>query len=206
MSPPASLRPLTPADLRFMDAALAMAYARLGATAPNPAVGCLIVKQGRVIAAAATAPGGRPHAETQALDMAGAAARGASVYVTLEPCAHHGRTPPCAEALVQARPAEVLIGCADPFAQVDGKGSAILKAAGITVIEPVRRDRAQALNAGFFNTVRCGRALAVDDDRSGLADADFEMKPGETAPQALTRAAGQGLTRVRLIPPEETQR
>lgn len=206
MSAAASSRPVTPADLRFMDAALALAYARLGATAPNPAVGCLIVRQGRVIAAAATAPGGRPHAETQALDLAGAGARGASIYVTLEPCAHHGRTPPCAEALVRAGPGEVLIGCADPFTQVDGRGSAILKAAGIPVIEPVREARAQALNAGFFETVRHGRALAVDDDRPGLADASVTLDTGETAQDALIRAAGQGLTRVRLIGPGETQR
>jgi len=101
VSEPSASRPVTPADRRFMDAALACAYAALGSTAPNPAVGCLIVKAGRVLAAAATAPGGRPHAETQALALAGPAARGARAYVTLEPCAHHGQTPPCAEALVK---------------------------------------------------------------------------------------------------------
>jgi len=95
-------RAVTPDDLRFMDAALALAFARLGQTAPNPSVGCVIVRERRVIGAAATAAGGRPHAETQALAQAGEAARGARAYVSLEPCAHHGRTPPCAQALIDA--------------------------------------------------------------------------------------------------------
>jgi diaminohydroxyphosphoribosylaminopyrimidine deaminase / 5-amino-6-(5-phosphoribosylamino)uracil reductase len=199
-------RPVTPEDRRFMDAALAYAYAALGSTAPNPAVGCVIVKDGRVLAAAATAAGGRPHAETQALALAGGAARGATVYVTLEPCAHHGQTPPCAEALVEAGVGAVVIACRDPFAQVDGRGAAILKSAGIRVIENIRREAAEALNAGFFETVRTGRALAVEDDRPGLADACFEMRAGETAEEALARAGGAGLTRVRLVRSSETQR
>lgn len=199
-------RPVTPEDRRFMDAALACAYAALGATAPNPAVGCVIVKDGQVLASAATAAGGRPHAETQALAMAGGAARGATVYVTLEPCAHHGQTPPCAEALVEAGIGEVIIACRDPFAEVNGRGAAILRAAGIPVIEGVRRDAAEALNAGFFGTVRAGRALAVEDDRPGLVDARLGMQAGETPEEALARAAADGLTRVRLVRSGETQR
>jgi diaminohydroxyphosphoribosylaminopyrimidine deaminase/5-amino-6-(5-phosphoribosylamino)uracil reductase len=202
----AAPRPVTPEDRRFMDAALAWAYAALGSTAPNPAVGCLIVKDGRVLAAAATARGGRPHAETQALALAGPAARGARAYVTLEPCAHHGQTPPCAEALVKAGLAEVIIACRDPFAEVDGRGAAILRDAGVSVIEGVRGEAAEALNAGFFETVRAGRALAIDDGRPGPVDAVFERGPGETREQALARAAAAGLTRVRLIEPEATQR
>ena len=189
-----------------MDAALACAFGALGSTAPNPAVGCVIVKAGRVLAAAATAPGGRPHAETQALALAGAEARGASAYVTLEPCAHHGQTPPCADALVEAGIGEVIIACGDPFAEVNGRGAAILWAAGIPVIEGVRRDAAEALNAGFFETVRSGRALAVEDDRPGLVDAHLEMQAGETPEDALARAAADGLTRVRLVRSGETQR
>ena len=189
-----------------MDTALARAYAALGSTAPNPAVGCVIVKDGRILAAAATAAGGRPHAETQALEIAGAGARASSIYVTLEPCAHHGRTPPCAEALVAAGPSEVIIACRDPFAEVDGRGAAILIEAGVRVIEGVRQAAAEALNAGFFETVRHGRALAVEDARAGLIDAEFALQPGEARAQALGRAAAAGLTRVRLRPPHATQR
>jgi diaminohydroxyphosphoribosylaminopyrimidine deaminase/5-amino-6-(5-phosphoribosylamino)uracil reductase len=202
----ASGRAITLDDLRYMDAALACAFAALGATAPNPAVGCLIVKSGRVLGAAATAQGGRPHAETQALAQAGDAARGATAYVTLEPCAHYGQTPPCAEALVAAGMAEVVIACRDPFDEVDGRGAAILRAAGISVVEGVRREAAQALNAGFFQTLAQGRALAVEDPRSGLVDRAFQQRQGEDAATALSRAAKAGLTRVRLIAPDETQR
>lgn len=198
MSSGAASRVLTPADRRFMDAALACAFGALGGTAPNPAVGCLIVKHGRVLAAAATAPGGRPHAERLALDIAGPDARGATAYVTLEPCAHTGKTPPCADALVEAGLAEVVIACRDPFAQVDGRGVAILKSAGVPVIEGLRRGAAETLNAGFFETVRTGMALDVTDPRSGLVDAAFERLAGESDADALRRAAAQGLTRVRL--------
>lgn len=193
-------------DLRFMDVALALAFAALGRTAPNPAVGCVLVKEARILAAAATAPGGRPHAETRALDIAGEAARGAVAYVTLEPCAHHGRTPPCAQALVEAGVAEVVIACRDPFTEVDGRGVAILKQAGVTVREGVRRAAAEALNAGFFTTVRQGQALEIDDPRSGLVDSVFERAAGETRDAALTRAADAGWTRVRLTGARATQR
>ena len=90
-------------DTHYMMRALALAEPMRGRTAPNPAVGCVIVKKGEVVGEAATAPGGRPHAETQALDKAGKRAKGADIYVSLEPCAHHGVTPPCAEALVKAQ-------------------------------------------------------------------------------------------------------
>jgi diaminohydroxyphosphoribosylaminopyrimidine deaminase/5-amino-6-(5-phosphoribosylamino)uracil reductase len=186
-----------PDDLRFMDAALALAYGALGSTAPNPAVGCVIVKAGRVIGAAATAKGGRPHAETQALDQAGPDARGARVYVTLEPCAHHGKTPPCAEALIRARPAAVIIACTDPFEAVAGRGAAMLHEAGIDVVDGVRRAEAEALNAGFFMRLRTGRPLVARDSRSVLFDADLALQPGEREADALSRLGAQGLTRVR---------
>jgi diaminohydroxyphosphoribosylaminopyrimidine deaminase/5-amino-6-(5-phosphoribosylamino)uracil reductase len=188
-----------PDDLRFMDAALALAYAALGSTAPNPAVGCVIVKAGRVIGAAATAPGGRPHAETQALDKAGSGATGARVYVTLEPCAHYGETPPCAEALIRARPAAVIIACTDPFKAVAGRGAAMLREAGIQVIEDVRRPEAEALNAGFFTRLKTGRPLVAQDLRAALFDADFALQPGESEADALSRLGAQGLTRVRRL-------
>lgn len=191
-------RPVTPDDLRFMDAALALAYARLGQTAPNPSVGCVIVRDRRVIAAAATAPGGRPHAETQALEAAGAAARGARAYVTLEPCAHHGQTPPCAAALIEAGVAEVIIACGDPDPRVAGRGAAMLREAGISVIEGLRRAEAEALNAGFFTRIATGKPLVAQDGRPGLFDADLEIGADESLEQALDRLGRSGVTRVRV--------
>ena len=146
-------------DVAHMRAALALARRGLGLTAPNPAVGCVIVREGRVVGRAVTAPGGRPHAETQALAMAGAAARGASAYVTLEPCSHHARTPPCTEALVAAGIARVVVAARDPDPRVDGAGIARLRAAGIAVEEGLLGAEAAALNEGFFSVVACGRPM-----------------------------------------------
>ena len=94
----------------------------LGTSRDNPPVGCLIVKDGQVVGVGVTAPGGRPHAETEALAMAGEAARGATAYVTLEPCCHHGRTPPCTDALIAAGIARAVLAVGDPDPRVDGKG------------------------------------------------------------------------------------
>lgn len=191
-------RAVTPDDLRFMDAALALAFARLGQTAPNPSVGCVIVRERRVIGAAATAAGGRPHAETQALAQAGEAARGARAYVSLEPCAHHGRTPPCAQALIDAGIGEVVIACRDPDPRVAGRGIGMLRAAGIAVVEGVRQAEAEALNAGFFSRIATGRPLVVQDGRPGLFDSDLAIGPHESFEQALDRLGRAGMTRVRV--------
>src|ERR1700712_423348 len=104
-------------DAEHMRAALALARRGLGSTWPNPAVGCVIVRDGRVVGRGATAEGGRPHAEAVALDMAGEAARGATAYVTLEPCSHHGQTPPCADALIEAGGGRGGGACARPYPQ-----------------------------------------------------------------------------------------
>ena len=122
-------------DIAHMRAALALARRGLGSTWPNPSVGCVVVKDGRVAGRAVTAPGGRPHAEPLALDLAGTAARGATVYVTLEPCCHWGRTPPCTDALINAGVARVVVATRDPDPRVDGAGIARLRAAGIAVDE-----------------------------------------------------------------------
>ncbi len=192
----------TPDDLRFMDVALACAYGALGRTAPNPAVGCVVVKQGRILGAAATAPGGRPHAEPQALAQAGDQAQGSSIYVTLEPCAHYGQTPPCAEALVAARPAEVIIACRDKFERVAGRGVEILKTGGVVVVEGVRETAAETLNAGFFTRLKTGKPLLATDPRPALYDADLVQGADETLNEALMRLGRSGLTRVRRIPPQ----
>ncbi len=110
------------ADGRWMDYALRLGRRALGTTAENPPVGCVVVKAGRVLGVGWTQPGGRPHAETEALKMAGDEARGATAYVTLEPCAHHGRTAPCAEALAKAGIARVVTAIEDPDSRVSGEG------------------------------------------------------------------------------------
>ncbi|MCQ4158965.1 bifunctional diaminohydroxyphosphoribosylaminopyrimidine deaminase/5-amino-6-(5-phosphoribosylamino)uracil reductase RibD [Roseomonas sp. GC11] len=138
-------------DTAHMRAALALAARGLGNTWPNPSVGCVIVAaDGQVVGRGWTAPGGRPHAETEALARAGAAARGATAYVTLEPCCHWGRTPPCADALVAAGVARVVIALRDPDPRVDGGGIARLRAAGIAVSTGLLEAEARALNAGFL--------------------------------------------------------
>ena len=144
-----------------MRAALTLAARGLGRVAPNPAVGCVIVKDGRVVGRGWTQPGGRPHAETEALKQAGKAAAGATVYVTLEPCAHHGRTPPCAEALVAARVARVVVALEDPDTRVAGRGLEILRQAGIATEIGLCRAQAERLNAGFLKRVIQGQPLVV---------------------------------------------
>lgn len=144
-----------------MDHALRLAARGLGNVWPNPAVGCVIVRDGRVVGRGWTQPGGRPHAERMALDAAGAAARGATAYVTLEPCAHHGRTPPCAAALIEAGVARVVSALTDPDHRVAGRGHAMLKAAGIAVTEDVRAQPAAALQRGFLSRIAHERPMVT---------------------------------------------
>ena len=139
--------------------ALALAARGLGRVWPNPAVGCVLVQGDRVVGRGWTRPGGRPHAETEALGRAGAAARGATAYVTLEPCAHHGQTPPCAAALVAAGVARVVTAIGDPDPRVSGRGHAMLRAAGIEVVEGVAAAEARALQAGFLARITLGRPM-----------------------------------------------
>ena len=148
-------------DIRFMRMALNLGRRGLGQTAPNPSVGCIIEKDGRVLGRGVTGAGGRPHAEPQALAQAGSQARGATAYVTLEPCAHHGKTPPCAEALVAAGVRRVVIALRDPDARVAGRGAEILRAAGIEVSEGVLEEEAAADHAGFLLRVTTGRPLVT---------------------------------------------
>lgn len=154
--------PVASNDQQHMRHALTLAARGLGAVWPNPSVGCVVLSAtGDLVGRGWTGRGGRPHAETVALDMAGAAARGGTVYVTLEPCAHHGMTPPCAEALVGAGVARVVVGADDPDPRVSGRGYDILEAAGIRVTRGVLGTEAGALNAGFFLRVREGRPMVT---------------------------------------------
>lgn len=141
--------------------ALSLGRRGLGKVWPNPAVGCVIVNGGRVVGRGWTQPGGRPHAETEALAMAGDAARGATAYVTLEPCAHHGETPPCAEALIKAGVARVVAAVGDSDPRVSGKGFDMLRAAGVEVVTGVCTEQALRDHAGFFLRVDQGRPLVT---------------------------------------------
>ena len=149
------------ADRRFMDYALRLGRRALGTTAENPNVGCVIVKDGRIAGVGWTQPGGRPHAETEALAMAGGLARGATAYVTLEPCSHHGRTPPCAEALVQAGIVRVATAIEDPDSRVSGGGHAILRAAGVAVESGLGAEEARRDLGGFLTRITKKRPYII---------------------------------------------
>ena len=142
-----------------MRTALSLGSRGLGTVWPNPAVGCVLVSAGRVVARGWTQPGGRPHGETEALAWAGARARGTTAYISLEPCNHRGQTPPCSEALIGAGIGQAVISVEDPDPRVSGAGIARLRAAGIEVTTGVLAREAAALNAGFFLRVQAGRPL-----------------------------------------------
>lgn len=144
-----------------MRAALALARRGLGCTWPNPTVGTVLVRDGRVVGRGFTQSGGRPHAETEALRMAGAEARGATAYVTLEPCSHHGGTPPCAEALAEAGIARAVVALQDPDPRVSGNGIAKLREAGIAVATGLCEAEAREINAGFLSRILNGRPLVT---------------------------------------------
>ena len=165
-----------PVDHSFMSRALVQARRGLYTTTPNPRVGCVIVRDGVVVGRGFHARAGEPHAEVFALREAGGAARGAMAYVTLEPCSHHGRTPPCADALIAAGIARVVYAVGDPDLRVDGRGAAKLRAAGIEVLQGVLEEAARELNRGFLRRAggglpwvraKVGTSL---DGRTALAD------------------------------------
>ncbi|MFP4606993.1 MAG: bifunctional diaminohydroxyphosphoribosylaminopyrimidine deaminase/5-amino-6-(5-phosphoribosylamino)uracil reductase RibD [Thiohalospira sp.] len=147
----------TAADIRPMRRALALARRGLGWTDPNPMVGCVLVRDGRVVGEGFHERVGGPHAEVRALERAGEAARGATAYVTLEPCSHHGRTPPCADRLVEAGVGRVVAALVDPDPRVRGRGLRRLEEAGIATESGLLAEGAEAVNAGFLSRVRRGR-------------------------------------------------
>jgi diaminohydroxyphosphoribosylaminopyrimidine deaminase/5-amino-6-(5-phosphoribosylamino)uracil reductase len=167
--------PTTADDRRFMALALDLGRRGLGRTWPNPAVGAVLVKDGVIVGRGWTQPGGRPHAEVEALRRAGTAASGATLYVTLEPCSHFGKSPPCADAIVAAGVVRVVSAIEDPNPKVAGAGYARLRAAGITVETGVGADEARRDHAGHIRRMRDGRPhvmlkLAVSSDgKAGAA-------------------------------------
>ncbi|MFT6460737.1 bifunctional diaminohydroxyphosphoribosylaminopyrimidine deaminase/5-amino-6-(5-phosphoribosylamino)uracil reductase RibD [Maricaulis maris] len=187
-------------DARYMDLAVALARAQQGRTAPNPAVGCVLVRDGRIIATGATQDGGRPHAERVALDAAGAEAAGATAYVTLEPCAHHGQTPPCADGLVQAGIERAVIACGDRFEQVSGRGLAILAAAGMTVETGLRETDATSLYAGFFSRLASGLPQIMPDARARGYDGELTARSLDEAKVQIRTFAEAGMNRIRVAP------
>ena len=161
--------PVSAEDHAWMGIALRLASASVGDTAENPPVGCVLVKDGQLIGRGRTAAGGRPHAETEALKQAGEAARGATAYVTLEPCSHTGKTPPCTDALIKAGVARVVVAVGDPDPRVSGGGLAKLQAAGIKVTLCCREGEARRVMAGFLTRLEQKRPhitlkLAVSED------------------------------------------
>lgn len=144
-----------------MALALSLGRRGWGNTWPNPAVGCVVVSDGMIVGRGWTAPSGRPHAETQALAQAGDAARGADVFVTLEPCAHQGQTPPCAQALIDAGVARVVVAVGDTDDRVAGRGFAMLRDAGIKVVMGILEAQARQDNIGFFSRVEQGRPMVT---------------------------------------------
>jgi diaminohydroxyphosphoribosylaminopyrimidine deaminase/5-amino-6-(5-phosphoribosylamino)uracil reductase len=182
--------PSEPDDIFWMRRALALAESVLYTTAPNPRVGCVIVRDGRVLGEGATQPPGGPHAEVRALRDAQArqeSVLGATMYVTLEPCSHFGRTPPCVDAVLAAKPARVVVAIGDPNPLVNGQGLARLRAAGIEVTTGVCAEEALAINAGFISRMSRGlpwvwmKMAASLDGRSALHNG---MSQWITGPEA----------------------
>lgn len=174
-------------DYRWMARALELAERGLFTTTPNPRVGCVIVRDGAIVGEGWHLRAGEPHAEVHALAMAGEKARGATAYVTLEPCSHHGRTPPCADALVKAGVARVVVAMEDPNPLVGGRGMARLRDAGIATVTGVQENEARELNIGFISRMTRGRpwlrlkAAATLDGKTALNNGVSQWITGDDA-------------------------
>lgn len=196
----ASAQPPLTGDERYMALALELARARLGKTAPNPSVGCVIVADGVIVGEGVTGIGGRPHAEEIALKAAGDRAKDATAYVTLEPCnARSAGALSCSQLLVQAGVSRVVVACEDPH-PLGAHGVSRLGAAGVEVMLGVGRAAAEQINAGFFKVIATGRPwLAIDGDQS-IYDAEFDLARDETYEAALDRLGASGVTRLFVRP------
>ncbi|WP_122672326.1 bifunctional diaminohydroxyphosphoribosylaminopyrimidine deaminase/5-amino-6-(5-phosphoribosylamino)uracil reductase RibD [Pseudomonas viridiflava] len=184
-------------DVHYMARALELARKGLYSTHPNPRVGCVIVREGQIVGEGWHALAGEPHAEVHALRQAGEQARGATAYVTLEPCSHHGRTPPCADALVNAGVTRVVASMQDPNPEVAGRGLLRLMTAGIAVQCGVLEAEARALNKGFIKRMETGQPyvrvkLAMSlDGRTAMASGESQWITGPEARSAVQRLRAQ---------------
>ena len=188
-------------DIRFMGRAIALARARMGQTWPNPAVGCVNVKDGEVVSEAATAPGGRPHAEEQAVPAAGDQARGATAYVTMEPCGARssGRTS-CSHFLMDAGVARVVVAAVDPSPFAAGRGVERLKKAGLNVETGLLAQDASILYEGYLHRVETGRPMVRVDETGEGFDGRFAAAPGADLVTELKRLGEAGYTRLWTSP------
>lgn len=181
----------------MMQRALALARRGVGKTAPNPAVGCVIVRDGAIVGRGWHKKAGTPHAEVHALNDAGALAAGADVYVTLEPCAHYGKTPPCAKALVEAGVARVFVGMVDPNPLVAGKGIEILRQAGIAVEVGFHEEACSELNRPFIKWIRTRlpyvilKSALTLDGKSATVGGDSKWVTGDRARREVHRLRGR---------------
>lgn len=184
-------------DRRFMGRAIELAAAQLGQTAPNPPVGCVLVKDGQVLAEGATARGGRPHAEEQAVPAAGETARGATAYVTMEPCgARSSGRLSCAQRLIEAGVTRVVVACQDPSPFAAGRGVEKLRAAGLDVELGVMAEEAAVLAEGYLNRLKTGLPLVrISADGAGF-DARFAAAPQADLEGELRRLGEAGYMRV----------
>jgi diaminohydroxyphosphoribosylaminopyrimidine deaminase / 5-amino-6-(5-phosphoribosylamino)uracil reductase len=184
-------------DLDFMRLAVAASLPALGTTFPNPTVGAVLVKSGVILATGVTQAGGRPHAEAEALAIAGAEARGSTIYVTLEPCAHvSARGPSCADSLIAAGVARVVVAMEDPDPRTAGQGNTRLRQAGIEVSVGCGADWAMALHQGFVSRLTTGRPLVALSDHGAGFEGPFQLQSGECFEAALDRMGAAGFSRV----------
>lgn len=187
----------TPQDAHWMARALELARRGRYTTSPNPAVGCVIVKDDHIVGEGFHQRAGGPHAEVFALRAAGGAARGATAYVTLEPCSHYGRTPPCAQGLIDAGVARVVAAMVDPNPQVAGRGLAMLREAGIAAEAGLMAQEAEAVNVGFLHRMRTRRPFvtlklaASLDGRTALANGESKWITGPAARRDVQRHRAQ---------------
>lgn len=191
------------ADLGFMRRAIDLALARMGDTWPNPAVGCVIVRDGVMVSEAATAAGGRPHAEEQAIPAAGDLARGATAYVTMEPCGARssGRTS-CAQFLVEAGIARVVVAAVDPSPFASGRGIERLRQSGLTVETGLLSDDAAVLYEGYLHRLETGRPMVRISEEGAGFDARFAASPRADLGMELKRLGEAGYTRLWTGPGE----
>lgn len=190
-------------DAGFMQRAIDLALDRMGETWPNPAVACVIVKDGKILSEAATAPGGRPHAEEQAVPAAGPEVAGSTAYVTLEPCgARSSGRQSCAQFLAEAGVARVVIACLDPSPFASGRGTERLRQSGLTVETGLLGDQAKALCEGFLHRLETGRPMVRVSDTAKGFDGRFAASPRADLVTELKRLGEAGYTRLWTGPGE----